>query len=285
MLAATYHFLALASNSPHIHQSRFWSSHLTRGETAKWAHLPRSLASSSELPFVRKVDFVFFFCLFHLQFVKNWCSGMAADPSYKSSSVSSGWVGNESQKWTFPTDSTFFRKSSPKKFSYYLPMEIWAKFLGLRGKTVLQSSPKQLKQMLTCLKKKDIEISELLDTRTAQEKLYGSILCFYFSVVVLTTGVVQGNAAMLRNFRNVLWTTTPDFPSALGRINNDWIFNLGWTSPLSISLTDKPTWLYAVCILCLLLASWQQRDDSKREVRGEETNATQVPRGTPSLML
>lgn len=66
------------------------------------------------------------------------------------------------------------------KFSYYLPMEIGVKFLGLHGKTVLQFSPKQLKQTLTCLKK-EIEISELQDTWTTQEKLYRSILSFYFS--------------------------------------------------------------------------------------------------------
>lgn len=59
-------------------------------------------------------------------------------------------------------------------------MEIGVKFLGLHGKTVLQSSPKQLKQTLTCLKK-EIEISELQDTWTTQEKLYRSILSFYFS--------------------------------------------------------------------------------------------------------
>lgn len=62
------------------------------------------------------------------------------------------------------------------------------------------------------------------------------------------------STVLLRGCRNVLWTS-PDFPSAWGRVGNDWIFILGLTLPFKESLISE--WRLSWCIF-LSHSYWRQ---------------------------
>ena len=107
---------------------------------------------------------------------------------------------------------------------------------------VLQSTKqcwlnKSFKICLGCLSFLGLEIT-----------LEGAILCFFFFLpffkslnqisIYIRCFRESCNTVLLWNFRNVLWTMILEttFQGEKGWVDNDWIFNFGWTYPLHFNL-------------------------------------------------